>query len=128
MNKKKNGLPMASTKKRKTKLERLLEGETFITSEKGNSMTPLIQSGQKHVLTPVTDLSEVEVGDIVYARIHGFFYTHLVKSKDSKRGVLIGNNHGGINGWTKKVYGKVIKIFKPGEECTLPTEPKEMKF
>lgn len=100
----------------KNKVERLQEGETFVTSEKGNSMTPLIMSGQKHVLEPVKDLSEIEVGDIVYCKVHGFFYTHLVKSKDSKKGVLIGNNHGRINGWTKKVFGKVIKVLKPDEK------------
>ena len=125
MNKKKKSSPSGFL--RKTKVDRLLGGETFISSEKGNSMTPIIQSGQKHVLAPVTDLSEVEVGDIVYARVHGFFYTHLVKSKDTKKGVLIGNNHGGINGWTKKVYGKVIKVLKPGEECTIQTGTKETK-
>lgn len=37
-------------KKPRTKQERLSAGETFVTSEKGNSMTPLIMSGQKHVL------------------------------------------------------------------------------
>lgn len=111
MNKLRNGkLPFRS------KMERLMDGETIVTSEKGNSMTPLIMSGQKHVLEPISQLSEVEVGDIVYCKVHGLFYTHLVKGKDSKKGVLIGNNHGGINGWTKKVYGKVIKILSQGEE------------
>lgn len=48
-------------------------------------MTPLIKSGQEHVLSPI-NLSDVEVGDI-------------------------GNNHGKINGWTKSVFGKVTKIL-----------------
>ena len=93
-----------------SKWERLQDGETFVTSEKGNSMTPIILSGQKHILEPIT-LDKVEVGDIVYCKVHGYFYTHLVKSIDPKKGLLIGNNHGGINGWTKSVYGKVIKIL-----------------
>lgn len=62
-------------------------------------MTPLIKSGQKHVLSPVT-LDKVEVGDIVFCKVKGRYYTHLVKAKGD-RGVLIGNNHGKINGWTK---------------------------
>lgn len=45
------------------KLEKLQNGETFITSEKGNSMVPLIKSGQNHKLAPVK-LEDVEVGDI----------------------------------------------------------------
>lgn len=96
------------------KLKALQKGETITTSEKGNSMTPLIKSGQEHVLAPV-ELENVEVGDIVYCKVKGRFYTHLVKAKDSVKGVQIGNNHGYINGWTKAVYGKVIKIIKP---CT----------
>lgn len=92
-----------------TKVERLQAGETFTTSEHGNSMVPLIKSGQKHILSPIT-LDSCEVGDIVYCKVKGRFYTHLVKAK-SVRGVLIGNNRGGINGWTKNVFGKVTKIL-----------------
>lgn len=69
-------------------------------------MTPLIKSGQEHVLSPI-NLSDVEVGDIVFCKVKGRYYTHLVKAK----GVLIGNNHGKINGWTKSVFGKVTKIL-----------------
>ena len=90
--------------------ERLLtEGKSFRTSEKGNSMTPLIKSGQEHVLSPI-NLSDVEVGDIVFCKVKGRYYTHLVKAKGD-RGVLIGNNHGKINEWTKSVFGKVTKIL-----------------
>ena len=85
-------------------------GETIETSEKGNSMTPLIKSGQKHILEPST-WEKVAVGDIVYCKVNGNFYTHLVKAINAKRGVQIGNNHGHINGWTKRVYGKVIKVL-----------------
>ena len=92
------------------KLEKLNNGETFITSEKGNSMTPIIKSGQKHKLAP-TKLKNVKVGDIVFCKVKGSFYTHLVKAKNEKRGCLIGNNKGGINGWTKQIYGKVIEIL-----------------
>ncbi len=91
------------------KVKMLAEGNSFVTSEKGNSMTPLIKSGQKHVLSPVT-LDKVEVGDIVFCKVKGRYYTHLVRAKGD-RGVLIGNNHGKINGWTKSVFGKVTKIL-----------------
>lgn len=95
---------------RNYKLERLQKGETFTTSEKGNSMSPLIKSGQEHILAPIT-LDDCKVGDIVYCKVKGNFYTHLVKAKDQNKGLLIGNNRGGINGWTKQVYGKVIKTI-----------------
>jgi hypothetical protein len=96
--------------RRNYKLERLENGETFITSEKGNSMVPLIKSGQDHRLSPVL-IEDVNVGDIVYCKVKSNFYTHLVKAKDIKKGLLIGNNKGGVNGWTKSVYGKVIEII-----------------
>ena len=95
---------------RNYKLEQLEEGKPFVTREFGNSMTPLLKSGQHHELSPTT-IEEVEVGDIVYCKVKGKFYTHLVKAKDPKKGCQIGNNKGGINGWTKQVYGKVTKVI-----------------
>jgi hypothetical protein len=91
------------------KEEKLKNKETFITSEKGNSMTPIIKSGQDHKLAPV-ELKDCNVDDIVFCKVKGHYYTHLVKGK-GVRGLLIGNNKGGINGWTKQVYGKVIEIL-----------------
>lgn len=92
------------------KVEKLEKGESFITSEKGNSMVPLIKSGQKHKLEPAT-WENVEVGDIVYCKVRGNFYTHLVKAKNDKKGCQIGNNKGHINGWTKSVFGKVTEVL-----------------
>jgi hypothetical protein len=92
------------------KVDKLKKGETFITNEKGNSMSPIIKSGQDHKLAPV-ELKDVGVGDIVFCKVKGHFYTHLVKAKNEARGVLIGNNKGGVNGWTKQVYGKVIEVL-----------------
>jgi hypothetical protein len=96
---------------RNYKLERLQAGETFITSEKGNSMMPLIKSGQDHMISPTT-WEECAVDDIVYCKVKGRFYTHLVKAVNPEKGLLIGSNKGSINGWTKQVYGKVIVVIK----------------
>ncbi len=93
------------------KLEKLQNGETFITSEKGNSMVPLIKSGQEHKLGPAK-WEDCNEGDIVYCKVKGNFYTHLVKGKNDIKGLLIGNNKGGTNGWTKQVYGRVIEVIK----------------
>lgn len=92
------------------KRERLLNGETFVTSEKGNSMTPIITSGQEHRLAPCK-WEETKVGDIVYCKVKGRYTTHLVKAKSTQKGCQIGNNHGYINGWTKQIYGKVIEVL-----------------
>lgn len=88
---------------------KLEEGQTFITSEKGNSMLPLIKSGQEHELTPI-NWEECKKGDIVFCKIRYRYYTHLVHAV-SDRGLLIGNNKGYLNGWTKSVYGKVTKVL-----------------
>lgn len=92
------------------KVEKLLAGETIISKEPGNSMLPIIKSRQPVELTP-TKWEDVEIGDIVYCKVKSHFFTHLVKGKDDQKGVLIGNNKGSINGWTKNVYGKVSKIL-----------------
>lgn len=92
------------------KVEKLQKGETIVTSERGSSMVPLIYSGQAHRLAPVK-LEDVRKGDIVFCKIKGKYFTHLVKAVDSIRGLQIGNNRGLINGWTKNVYGKVVEVL-----------------
>lgn len=90
--------------------ERLLAGETFVNQEPGNSMTPRIRSRQPVRLKPAK-WTDVDVGDMVFCKVRGNFYTHLVKAKQNDRGVLIGNNHGHVNGWTKHVYGVVVEVL-----------------
>jgi hypothetical protein len=92
------------------KAQRLQAGETFISREPGNSMVPRIKSRQPVRLTPCT-WEDCEKNDMVYCKVNGRYYTHLVKAKDKQRGVQIGNNKGGINGWTKLVYGKVTEVL-----------------
>jgi hypothetical protein len=92
------------------KLERLLKGETFITHEGGNSMSPILNSNQDHIIAPAT-WNDVFVDDIVYCKVRGNFYTHYVIAISEGRGCLIGNNKGKVNGWTKNVYGKVVQIL-----------------
>ena len=51
------------------------------------------------------------VGDIVLVRVRGRVYLHLIKAIDGQR-FLIGNNHGGINGWVgpHAIYGIAISV------------------
>lgn len=92
------------------KVEKLLAGEEIISKESGNSMLPLIKSKQPVRLRPCK-WEDVKTDDIVYCKVKGNLYTHLVKGTDALKGCLIGNNKGGINGWTKQVYGKVVEIL-----------------
>lgn len=92
------------------KIDKLLASETIISKEPGNSMLPILQSKQPVRLEPIT-WDKCIPGDIVYCKCSGSLYTHLVKAIDPKKGCLISNNKGRINGWTKNVYGKVIEIL-----------------
>lgn len=91
------------------KLEKLKAGEIVTNKEPGNSMTPKIKHRQQVTIAPAT-WETVDNGDIVYCKVSGHYYTHLVVSRSLEKGCLIGNNHGHINGWTKQVFGKVIKV------------------
>lgn len=72
-------------------------------------MAGIIESKQLVTVVPVS-IDDVKEGDVVLCRVAGGEYLHLVKAKDSKGRIQIGNNNGGINGWTKAVYGKCIRV------------------
>jgi hypothetical protein len=72
-------------------------------------MTPRVKSGQLVTVEPAT-LSEVEAGDIAFAKVRGSYYLHLVRQVGDDGRVLIANNHGHVNGWTRQVYGKLTKV------------------
>ena len=89
-------------------IEELTQGRTVSFRPRGNSMTPLIESGQLCTVAPVT-IAELAAGDIVLCRVNGADYLHLVKAIQGDR-VQIGNNKGYINGWTRRVFGKLVKV------------------
>lgn len=90
-------------------IERLARGETIKYRERGNSMLPIIESGALLTAVPVK-VEDLNIGDVCFCRVKGRLMTHLVTAKNDKRGVQISNNHGYVNGWTKTVFGKVVKI------------------
>ena len=72
-------------------------------------MKPKIESGQLITVSPVAG-SPAE-GDIVFCKVKGKFYVHLIKAVEGDR-YQIGNNRGGINGWISKeaIFGKVTQV------------------
>lgn len=64
-------------------------------------MVPLIKSRQPCALRPID--RPLKKGDIVYAKVKGRYYTHLVTAIGQDGRVQIGNNKGHINGWTRDV-------------------------
>lgn len=92
------------------KEDQLKQGKTITVKESGNSMSPTLKHQQMHVLTPVI-WQECNLGDIVFCKVKGRYYTHLVLAKDNIKGLLIGNIRGRANGWTIQVFGKVTEIL-----------------
>ena len=73
-------------------------------------MSGKIDSGQLCTVIPAKT-EDLKVGDIVLVRVRGRVYLHLIKAVDGRR-FLIGNNHGGINGWIgpHAIYGIATRI------------------
>jgi len=101
-------------------IEKLKKGETAKFRPFGNSMQPVIKSGQLVTVEPV-DPATLKEGDIVLCRVRGNSYLHFIKQvltiKDPNTSepytdFQIGNNRGGINGWISSdmVYGKCTKV------------------
>jgi phage repressor protein C with HTH and peptisase S24 domain len=91
--------------------KKLQAGETISFRPKGNSMLPKIKSGQLCTVAPFAEGEEPKKNDIVFCKVNGNWYVHLVTAVQGER-VQISNNHGHVNGWTSRsqVYGKCIKV------------------
>lgn len=91
--------------------DKLEQGEVVTFAPKGNSMLPLIRSGQTVTVSPVLSKDQLKVDDIVLCRVKGKYYLHKIYAVDSGTGrYLIGNNRGYKNGWTSTIYGVVTTI------------------
>lgn len=76
-------------------------------------MKPKIESGNLVTVSPIT--SDLKEDDIVFCKVKGNFYVHLVtaiKTEGNAKLYLIGSNRGTINGWVglNSIYGKVTEV------------------
>jgi SOS-response transcriptional repressor LexA len=94
----------------KTLPQLLAEGQTVRFRPHGNSMVPLIMSGQLVTVSPVN--SDITVGDIVLCKVEGRQMLHKVTAIGSDGRFQIGNNHGHINGWCtlKGIFGVLTAV------------------
>lgn len=77
-----------------------------------------IDDGQVYELAPM-EPGGVQVGEVVFVRLgRDRFVTHLVYEV-TDGGVLIGNVHGGLDGWVDPaaVLGRVTAVLAPGAVC-----------
>jgi len=91
-------------------IQKLQAGETVKFRPRGNSMQPLIQSGQLVTLCPVN--RELVVGDVVLCKVAGKQWLHLVSAVGSDGRYQISNNKGHVNGWCRadNVFGLLVQV------------------
>jgi hypothetical protein len=89
----------------------LQAGQAIKFRPHGNSMRPIIESGQLVTVEPVAG-REVKVGMAVLCKVNGRQMLHKVTAIGSDGRYQIGNNHGHINGWctSDHVYGIVTRV------------------
>jgi hypothetical protein len=93
-------------------IKKLKLGETVKFRPVGNSMAPLIKSGELCTVKPVGN-DDLFLEDIVLCSVNGSQYLHLIKDRGINE-YLIGNNRGKLNGWIthENIHGILIKIEK----------------
>lgn len=86
-------------------VDQLKENKIVKYRPKGNSMTGKISSGDLVTIEPIGE-RKLEKGNIVFCKVKGNFYLHLITAIKGNQ-YQISNNHGRINGWTtkKSIFG-----------------------
>jgi hypothetical protein len=92
-------------------IAQLKQGTVVSFRPRGHSMSGKIESGQLCTVEPITDIPDLNVGDIVLCKVNGTEYLHLIKAIQGQR-FQIGNNRGRINGWIgpASLYGRCVKV------------------
>ncbi len=86
----------------------LAETGTHVMKVSGQSMQPKIQSGS--VLT-FQKTDDYQKGDVVFCKVGSrHIDAHLITKVAADGRFMISNNHGHDNGWTRKIFGRVIKV------------------
>ena len=93
-------------------IEKLKSGQTCLVQGFGQSMTPILKSGQVCRVEPVTEETELKKNDIVLCKVNGHIYLHKISAIDGKR-YQISNNHKHVNGWVGRnnIFGIVTEIL-----------------
>tara|TARA_B100000700_G_scaffold230615_1_gene255032 strand:- start:10451 stop:10750 length:300 start_codon:yes stop_codon:yes gene_type:complete len=92
-------------------VQKLKNGETIKIKPKGNSMLPLIKSGQICTISPIKESKDLKINDIVYCKVKSNLYLHKI-SGIKKNQFQISNNKGFVNGWitANNIFGILIEV------------------
>lgn len=91
----------------------LSHGETIARYEFGDSMSPILISGQFCKLIPIKEGDEIKQGDCVFAEVGLMVGTHMVwmiSESNEKKYYCIATTSGRIIGWTDKIIAKAVGI------------------
>lgn len=93
--------------------EHLRNGEICKVVGFGQSMTPILKSGQPVICKPVTGKTELNKNDIVLCKVKGKYYLHKITAIKNGVSYQISNNHGHVNGTIGRsnIYGVVVEIL-----------------
>lgn len=91
----------------------LRNGEVCKVVGFGQSMTPILKSGQTVICKPVTDETVLKKNDIVMCKVKGKYYLHKISAIKNGVSYQISNNHGHVNGTIGRnnIYGVVVEIL-----------------
>ena len=102
-------------------MRKLQSGQPVAFKSGGNSLAPLIKSGDICEYYPVSDDADVGVGDIVFCQVNPTqrYFAHAVMNKTYGEEVQawyysIGNASGWENGWCwiENIYGKLKRLAR----------------
>lgn len=79
-------------------VQKLQSGKTCLVQGFGQSMTPILKSGQVCKVEPVTEDTLLDKNDIVLCKVKGHIYLHKITAINGSR-YQISNNHKHVNGW-----------------------------
>lgn len=91
-------------------LAMIKKGREVARYEFGESMMPILKSGEYCILRPLLGNQEANIGDAVFCEVDGYLMTHMVimksnSAKNHKPYYLIGDtSYTNVFGWTDKVY------------------------
>ena len=78
--------------------EHLKNGEECIVAGFGQSMTPILKSGQPVRVVHIDNSINLNKNDIVFVKISGHYYLHKISAIKNGVSYQISNNHWHING------------------------------
>lgn len=93
--------------------EHLKNGEVCKVTGYGQSMTPILNSGQSVICVPVTENTVLRKNDIVLCKVKGNYYLHKISAIKNGVSYQISNNHGHVNGTISKnnIFGMATEIL-----------------